>query len=522
MAQDKLMEHQRPHHKKTSSLVGFDPLLATDPAAETKQDFSTRVLSAVQSTEHSFDGQNGAASAPHSPKKVVEEIRPVSSHSSRESPQPTTEGKSHKIFPWQKKQPHHRKVQSLAAANEWSKVYADEPLDRPHSISNRSLSDQNAPVTKENENQWNTSSSLINDLWKSSNQSDIVNALSSPSLAKPRPTSFLTGREVILSSENEATEWQVGIPEKIDFEASAKLTHFLESYRSEECLLDLSKLIGCNRLDLSRYSTGDHSSLTDVLAECHQPIVESLLECGSDIVQVVGFVTNGNSDPHDRREVLILERQRQFICVFRGKTTEQHGRHGKQSDLVTLKENGNVSVFSDKLEAVRSVEKELFTILDKLTDENPFCDFIFTGHMFGAAMATLAAYRYAWARPELRVASLVFSCPKVGGDDLRMAANALSNLKIMNVQFVRSGQPNNNAGHSIRINTNKTPFQVRAYRYSDQHEHAAVRSLPLFKREKDIVQFVEALEDLKSWPIDFFKQDGEGVRGEDNDLRHVV
>jgi len=437
--------------------------------------------------------------------------------------------------PKKKQGGHHRKTRSLASASiTFGKIHESISQHKtPSSSATPTHSSQAAATASMLNGQSTTTSPIIQELWdlQINDTGDDAHPLSLPSLSKPRPTSFLTGKEVIQTGELDATDWQVAIPDKTEFEVLARVSQFLDTYRTEECLLDLNLLAGCSRLELAQFCRGNSSSLTGKVAECHRPIVESLLECGKDISGVRGLVTSQQSDlkPHERREVLILESQNQFLCVFRGTDAEQQGKTTKQSETMTLKNHGGVTVFTDRCMAVEDIEPELFTKLDQLAEENPFCDIVFAGHSYGAAMATLAAYRYAWTRHSQRVAALVTASPKVGMDDFRMSVNSLSNLKMMRLEYGH-GRPQTHAGchlgHTIRIiPAGKNSFQVKAYRFGDSQETSAVRSLLIntVKREnKDASDYVHTLENLTTWVKDYYRQDGAGVRGKDNEERQMV
>jgi len=355
--------------------------------------------------------------------------------------------------------------------------------------------------------------------------------LAIPTLAKPRATSFLTGKEVVLSSEADATDWQLEIPVKTEFNYTCRACFFLETYRSEkEGVLDLNSLVGCTSQDLAAFAGGKPSPNTLKLGETHRSVVESLLECGTDLLQVQGYLRSKpvNGDATMFREVFILERQRQFMCVFRGTNAEQTGKLEKQPETMKLFDNKNVSVFADRCRAFQELEPQLFGKLDQLMEDNPFCDFVFTGHGFAAAMATLAAYRYAWARPELRVAALVTGSAKVGLSDFRLSANSLPNLKMTRVELGHL-RPQNNAGvhsgHTIRINPGKMNSQIKAYKFADTKPDpkSPMLKLRFNNKEKTLSDYVNALDDLADvWVKDFYREDGAGVRGKDNEQRQMV
>jgi hypothetical protein len=507
-------------HKKNLALVGFDPLCS----------LSSRSLSSTTSPE---DRQG----APHdvtldlrmiasqlelsSPRRVSETQKKEEHEFTNSSRSPRSARPSAGKLPWQKKA-GHRKTRSLASVPTlWNRNSTETMANTAPPLSpaaaTRSISNTGAT-----DSPYSHSAGMIHDLMELQFNADAFCALSIPGLAaKPRPTSFLTGQEVVRVSEVDATAWQVEIPAKAEFEVCTRVAQFLESYEKEECLLDLTALVGLTRLDLNRFARGDDSMAAAQIAKCHRPLVESLLECSDDLT-VQGFVTIRAGG--ENRQALILESKRQFLCVFRGTPAEQQGKFSRQPELVKM---GGMSVFADRLAAVQELETRTFDILDKLTEENPFCDVIFTGHSYGAAMATLAARLYASARPELRIAVLATACPKVGDANFRLAVHSLPNLKVMRVEY-GNGRPmaptGCQVGHTIRIHpsvgTNKPVAQpVKAYKFGDA-TNDPLRSL--FKREKDVSDYVRALESLQTWVQYYHRQDGAGVKGKDNEARQMV
>lgn len=408
-------------------------------------------------------------------------------------------------------------------------------------ITNRA---SHAPTHSRTSSKASLSSDMLQELWELHEQAELgpnapASASSSPqgtevsvpSLAKPRPTSFLTGKEVVLSSEADATDWQLEIPVKTEFTYTMRASSFLENYRAEkEGVLDLNYIVGCTSQDLAQFAGGKPSPTTLKLGETHRPVVESLLECGTDLLQVAGYLRSVPvGDSSNFREILILERQRQFLCVFRGTNLEQNCKNlERQPETIKLGDNKNVSVFADRCRAFQELEPALFGKLDQLMEDNPFCDFVFSGHGFGGAMATLAAYRYAWARPELRVAALATASPKVGLSDFRLSANSLPNLKLVRVEL-GNPRPRNDthgvhAGHTIRMNPGKNAAPIKAYKFADAKvEQSPMRGLRFNNKEKTLADYVDALEDLgDTWAKDFYRQDGAGVKGKDNETRMMV
>eukprot|EP00980_Cylindrotheca_fusiformis_P002450 scaffold584_cov132-Cylindrotheca_fusiformis.AAC.3 len=261
-----------------------------------------------------------------------------------------------------------------------------------------------------------------------------LNKLELPSLAKPSPTSFLTGKddEVVRTSEAEAAPFQMEIPPLQECLVIARLNEFVDHYRNMDQNFDLEQWVGVSRMDLQQ-----------VHIPQHVPIAQSILECGDD-VSLRGVVTKGSASPDERLEVAVFEGQRQFLAVFRGTTDQQtkgiSSKSKKKAAVPLDEEHKNVEVYSMFLEEYMKLEAECFAILDKLTDEEPFCDVVFSGHSFGGAMATLAAYRYANARPMVRVACVTFASPKAGFAMFRQMINSQPNLKMIRLELGQDGK----------------------------------------------------------------------------------
>jgi hypothetical protein len=438
----------------------------------------------------------------------------------------------------------HRKTQSLAANTRlWKEVQGGLSPPTPVQTRSASIASTNAPPSSANNHPLTTipqgvDVSFLQDLWMSMSKEDEEKNRTSegpeslyiPNLAKPRPTSLLTSNDAVSSWEHDPASWQYEIPEKSEFLLAARLSLFLDTYRKQECLLDLASLQGHSRMQLSQFAAGGPGPTQ--IADCHRPVVESLLDCGSDLVEVRGYFHSDAQDLDQRREVLVVECQRQFVVVFRGTTAEQQQgskSSGKQQPIVALKDVAlkdvrKATVLSSGFHALMELEEKTFSLVDQLTDDSPFCDIVFAGHSFGASMATLAAYLYSHTRVDQRVAALVTASPKVGLNDFRSAVHAQPNLKVMRVEYgscsaARTPQAHH-VGHTLRISPSPQ-LHIKAYKFHDEDE-SSFGSL-LFKRERnDVRDYVQALEELPSWVKDYHNQDGSGVRGKDNEKREVV
>jgi len=382
--------------------------------------------------------------------------------------------------------------------------------------------------------------------------------LALPSLARPAPTSFLTGSEIVRSSEQDPSPFQMEIPALEQTLAAARLVQFVEQYRKEDLNFDLNRsLVGLNRIRLQAFVLGADTPAN--LTEAHRPIVESLLEAADDVT-VAGFVTAQDADSADaRHEAVLLERQMQLVVVFRGTTPEQAAKtslfkknNAKQNNVLEVLGDNEIQdckVYTAIKQAYMKLEAQVFARLDKYMDENPFCEVVFTGHSMGGAMTTLAAYRYAGNRSVVRVSCQTYGSPKVGNRVFRQLVNSLPNLKVMRIENVNDTKclaPDANhgahVGHSIVLskhnsdgNSNSAGGRLvaAAYKFDDDHDvrkHRASKPNILaaaFKKEKDIVSYVSSLEQMHQtkgfkWPIDYQGEDGTGVRGKDNEQRQVV
>ena len=330
---------------------------------------------------------------------------------------------------------------------------------------------------------------------------DPLAALAIPSLAKP--TSFLTGKEAAVTETN----WSVEIPPQEDVLVLLKLASFMDSYRHEEAI-SLQGLVDHGKFELKGFAMGNkHTGIP--LDDSHRKVVETFLECFQphDNVQIRAFLKSQDDNPDLRREILVVERQNTFLCICRGTTAEQNGRF-KSEEPTMLPEGAVVDNYS----GFHELESALFSKLDKLVDESPFCDVCFSGHAMGAAMASVGSFRYATARPQLRVACIVSETPKVGDEKLRLLANGLVNLKAFRLEMGRPKEKTS-FGHSIRLE--KLPT---AYRFGENEPN----KFKLFHRPKDLPDYLAAVESCTSWVKDFYREDGAGVRGDDNEIRQMV
>jgi hypothetical protein len=397
-----------------------------------------------------------------------------------------------------KKEKKHHRTQSLGATK----------FLLPPSLENSRAS---LPTTPQSDDKGQKSSmypAIVSDLM------DIkFNKLEIPSLAKPSPTSFLTGKEdeVVRTSEVDSAPFQMEIPALADCLVAARLNEFVDNYRNIDQNFDLQQWVGLSRMDLRQ-----------VKIPQHVPIAQSILECGDDVC-LRGVVSKGSSNADERLEVAVFEGQRQFLAVFRG-TTEQQTKgvsKSKKKAVPLGEEHKKVEVYSGFLEEYMKLEAECFAILDKLTDEEPFCDVVFSGHSFGGAMATLAAFRYANARPMMRVGCLTLASPKAGFSIFRLMVNSQPNLKVMRLELGQDGKcqlpgaGGDHVGHTLVLhgslgsNSQKVTRPVLAYNFD------APKPKKFGTKHPDLRAYVTALEEISrlklKWVKDFVGTSGKGV-----------
>ena len=334
-------------------------------------------------------------------------------------------------------------------------------------------------------------------------------------LAKASPTSFLTGKqdEVLRTCEYEAAPFQMEIPSCRDLTVAGLLNEFVENYRRIDQNLDLQDWVGRSAMVIKQVDVKEHI-----------PIAQLLLECGDDVI-IRGFVSAG-CDCEKRVEAVIFEGQRNFTVALRG-STEQQARPGfnvttKRTHVPNCFNHSEINIFPTFMDEYQKIEAECFEILDRLTEEHPFCDVVFTGHSFGGALATVAAAMYANARPMVRVQCYPMASPKVGSTEFRRLVNSSPNLRVIRLEYGQDGkcqfpsqQGCSHVGHTLVLspllgnNSHKIKDPILAYKFE----------APKFKMFKtihpDLRCYVTALEEITrlnlSWVAEFVGTTGSGV-----------
>lgn len=362
-------------------------------------------------------------------------------------------------------------------------------------------------------------SSFVQDLMELS-----FDKLMIPSLAKPSPTSFLTGHEdeVMRTCEYEAAPFQLEIPSLAELTVTARLNEFVENYRRMDQNFDLQEWQGLSTMQLRQVSRPQHV-----------PIAQLLLECGDDVC-VRGVVQVGTS-ADDRLEVAVFEGQRHFIAVIRG-TSEQQARPGsnklKKKAVPLGPEKDKLAVYQCFVEEYKKIEAKCFALLDKVTEEQPFCDVVFTGFSFGAGLATLAAVRYSNARPMVRVQCYPMASPKVGFAEFRQMVNSSPNLRLVRLEYGQDAKcqllspSGSHVGHTLVLNgslgsnanAKAKNAPVLAYKF-ESPKHKKFKTI-----HPDLRSYVAALEEITRlklpWAKDFVGT-GKGVVV-NNEAREMV
>ena len=204
-------------------------------------------------------------------------------------------------------------------------------------------------------------------------------------------------------------------------------------------------------------------------------------------------------------------------------------------------EHSDAQVYSCFRDQYKKLEKECFDLLDKLTEQNPFFDVVFAGYSFGAAMATLAAFRYANARAMMRVSCLTLGSPRVGFSDFKHLVNSSPNLKVMRLELGQDGKcqtpslggchvghtlvlqstlgQSNTPTKSFKATTATTNIPVQAYKF-DTPKHKKFKTT-----HPELKNYISALEEMAvlrmPWVKDFVGASGQGVVV-NNEARQVV
>lgn len=371
-----------------------------------------------------------------------------------------------------------------------------------------------------------------------------ISDLDIPTLAKPKPTSFLKdGTTMALkTSEQDPSDHQVEIPSSSELSMHSRLCAILDSYDKLQKDFNFNDFKGVN-LHLLQRAAFDETQDTFGMTPVHKALLQQLLNCADDI-RLEGFFTHGSDKEMSKVAIFSLQSSSRFIVVYRGPYDQQFrpARISNKSMVVSLDSTENAgSVYVPFRDTYFSLETEVYRLLDKLMEQNPFSHIIFVGHSFGGALATIGAVRFASARPMQCFSCHVFGSPKVGIHDFRTNANSLSNLKVMRVEY--GSDPNacipadvgslkwEHVGHTISIpfhgvigTTVKPHPAVMAYRFDNKKPPASLLHIRL--HQNSIHDYVGAIEPFAkkelAWVSSFVGEDGKGVVGKDNEKRFMV
>ena len=235
-----------------------------------------------------------------------------------------------------------------------------------------------------------------------------------PTLAKPNPTSFLKdGSTMALkTSEQDPSPHQVAIPTANELFVHAKLCAILDSYDKLDKSFDFNDFCGVNLKALKQAIYDDCQDGIPGMTSVHKILLQQLLSCADDI-HVEGFFSHGNDKDKSRVGIFSTQSNSGFIVVYRGSTEQQQRPARTKSIAVNLNRTDNVmAVYSPLRDTYFELETQVYKLLDKLMDENPFSNVTLVGHSFGGALATIGAVRFASARPSQCFACHAFGSPK--------------------------------------------------------------------------------------------------------------
>ena len=360
-----------------------------------------------------------------------------------------------------------------------------------------------------------------------------------PSLAKPSPTSFLTGNESQTTTLTKSHLYdddphQITLPVQEDLVTATKLCQFVESYREQDLNFDPSSWISKSRLELRQ-----------VQDEPHKTMAQHLLQVGPSITEIAGFVCsrdehkNPLSSDH-RTEIVIIEGQRQFWVICRAPTADQNKPQStvNHKKTVDLDQHHLKGIPQHYHQLYAPLEVELFQTLGQIMEDNPFCDVSFSGFSTGGALAQLAALRYAQARPQLRMSCFPVGAPSIATTEIvpQWVRSSLPNLKV--VSTLLTGDPKApssgntvSVGHSMVLCGDtancykwqappstkikkKKPSLLKVVHHKHHHKNTVF----------SIQAYCKAVEELKDecWPTEFCGMTPQGVVGLDNEERQVV
>lgn len=189
------------------------------------------------------------------------------------------------------------------------------------------------------------------------------------------------------------------------------------------------------------------------------------------------------------------------------------------------------------------LEQKVFTFLSSLAARNPFFDVVMTGHLFGAAMATIAGLRYATHNSQMRVSCHAFGSPRIGKEEWRQLVHSVPNLRVYRVEngsdpyVMLPSSDWVHCGHAIHIHDaivygKHISHDFKARRFiRDKTPPSSARSVFKLspgtssqgKIDHEIQSYVNRLtRSGELWFTDFCEVTGDGVNGANNEKRTVA
>ncbi|KAL3757486.1 hypothetical protein ACHAWU_000883 [Discostella pseudostelligera] len=377
---------------------------------------------------------------------------------------------------------------------------------------------------------------------------------------------------ILSSSELDPSPFQVELPSKKEIVVHAKICALMDVYTAIHRDFNFAMLCGVSHSTLVKEYERSTNEKPMIAGTCHRDVVRELLACADDIV-VEGFFREYTKEEKDKESerleacILSSDSLRQIIVCFRGSTTNQakplknastslFGKH--ESSCLLHEEDHKVQVLDTFRGAYfgTPLEKAVFALLSNLTTRKPFFDVVMTGHSFGAAMATIASFRYASSKPQMRVSCHVFSSPRIGGEAWRQLVHSVPNLRVYRAEngsdpyvLMPSGNEWVHCGHAVQIHdlsggsSNSTEIEIKARRFDRDTATSTnsnllgyvqsmvipktitngVSSSQQGKMDHEMQSYVEKLtRSGEQWFTDFCEWKGKGLSGANDEMRRLA
>lgn len=373
------------------------------------------------------------------------------------------------------------------------------------------------------------------------------------------------------SSEQDPSPFQVELPTKKEIIVHSRICSLMDGYASIHRDIDFAALSGLSRSYLEQEYARTTKEMPVIAGSCHRDIAQKLLACGDDIV-VEAFVREyeytdeENDKESERMEACIFSSDslRQIIVCFKGMALNKGLLSGKERELhilpvcpvdlipfTSLTSQSNVHsvrlapciLHEDQRVPIMAtfrtayfgtpIEKKVFALLANITARKPFFDVIMVGHSSGAAMAAIAALRYALANCQMRVSCHVFGSPRIGGEEWRQMVHSTPNLRVHRIEngsdpyvSLPGRKEWTHCGHAIQF-SGGAAVEFKARRF-DRRSSATSNNRNLFtksakgKLDHKIQSYDEKLTSSGDrWPTDFCEMKGDGIQA-DNEARTLA